>query len=287
MSLLDPRLDAFIAVVESGTVNGSAKRLGLTQTGVTQRIRSLEKQLSVTLFVRSRSGMRLTHEGEALFRYCQAALETEGALFSSIGGKTPQAQVHLTLAGPTSIVSARIIPNCVEFYSRFPNVNLSFRLDDQENRVELLKKGVVELAILSPSEVVPEMDSKMLRPDKYVLVASAKWRQRSTSDIVQNERIIDFYESDQTTKNYLAKFGLLKKARADRIFANTNYALISLLKVGIGYGTLTQEVAATEIERGTLVAINQRQVYEAPQALAWYPRKEMPRYFADLVARIK
>ena len=35
-------------------------------TGVTQRIRSLERELGVTLFVRSRKGMRATAEGEAL-----------------------------------------------------------------------------------------------------------------------------------------------------------------------------------------------------------------------------
>lgn len=287
MSLLDPRLKAFLAIVESGTVHAAAKRLRLTQTGVTQRIRSLEKQLSVTFFTRSRSGMKPTHEGEALYRYCQATLETEGALLGEISGADSQAMINLTLAGPTSIVSARIVPSCISFYAKFPNVRLNFRLDDQENRSELLKKGIVQLAILSPSEVVPEMDSKMLRPDKYILVVSSKWKSRSTSDIVKSERIIDFYESDNTTKNYLQKFDLLEKARTDRIFANTNFALISLLKEGVGYGTLTQEVAAIELERGNLIAINQKQVFEDPQALAWYPRKEMPGYFSEIIGRIK
>lgn len=127
----------------------------------------------------------------------------------------------------------------------------------------------------------------MLKPDKYILVASAKWKNRKTLDIIRNERIIDFYDSDKTTQNYLKKCKLLDEARADRIFANTNYALISLIKAGIGYGTLIQEVAAHELARGELIPLNQKQIFEDPQALAWYPRKEMPRYFSRIIESIK
>ena len=63
MSLLSQNLQAFAAIVKQGTVMGAAKELRLTQTGVTQRIRSLEQQLATTLFIRSRKGMKLTSEG--------------------------------------------------------------------------------------------------------------------------------------------------------------------------------------------------------------------------------
>lgn len=287
MSLLDPRLQAFFEVAIVGTVHGAAKSLNITQTGVTQRIRALEKQLSTTLFTRSRSGMKLSHEGEALYRYCMNALDMEGQVISEISGNQNKAAVNVILAGPTSIVSSRIISSCLSLYKEFPNMILSYQLDDQENRVTLLKKGSVQIAILSPQDVTPEMDSKMLKPDKYILVASSKWKNRKTLDIIRNERIIDFYESHKTTQNYLKKFNLLNEARADRIFANTNYALISLIKAGIGYGTLTQEVAAHDIARGELIPLNQKQIFEDPQALAWYPRKEMPQYFSRIIESIK
>lgn len=287
MSLLDLKLQAFMAISKVGTVHGAAKSLNISQTGVTQRIRTLEKQLSTTLFIRSRSGMKLSHEGHALLRYCQNVSDLEGQILSEISGTQNQSTVHITLAGPTSIVSSRIIHSCLGIYKEFPQLVLSYRLDDQENRSELLKKGIVQLAILSPQDVTLEMDSKMLRPDKYVLVAGAMWKSRKTVDVIKNERMIDFYETDDTTKNYLKKFDLLKIAKADRIFANTNYSLIALLKAGIGYGTLTQEVAATDLASGELIALNQKQVFEDPQALAWYPRKEMPSYFKRIIESIK
>lgn len=286
MSLLDPRLQAFVSIVKQQTVHAAARTLGITQTGVTQRIRSLEKQLGVTLFTRSRKGMALTLEGESLNRYCQQALDLEGMVVSEISGQESTANVHITIAGPTSIVSSRIVPRCIKLYSEFPHLVLSYRLDDQEERIGLLKKGLVQLAIVSPDEVALEMDSKVLRPDRYILVASSGWKHRKFQEIVKNERIIDFYESDNTTKSYLQKYDLLNLARSDRLFANTNYALIQLIKAGIGYGTLTQEVAAEDIAKGDLIVLNQKQVLETPMALAWYPRPEMPKYFKRIIDSI-
>lgn len=287
MSLLDPKLLAFLSVARIGTVHGAAYALRITQTGVTQRLRALERQLSTTLFIRSRTGMKLTHEGEALLRYCQAAEGLEGQVLGEISGALKQTPVSITLAGPTSIVSSRIIAECFGIYQKYPNLLLNFRLDDHENRLELLKKGKAQLVIVSPSEVSLELDSKVLKSDRYVLVGTSKWKGRRTSEIVQSERMIDFYENDDTTIKYLTKFGLMKEARKERIFANTNYAIISMFKAGIGYGTLTAEVAAPSVERGELIVLNQKQVLEDPQALAWYPRKEMPIYFKDIIAAIR
>ncbi len=211
----------------------------------------------------------------------------EGQVLSEITGVQNKSNVNVILAGPTSIMSSRIIPSCFNLYKEFPNMTLSYQLDDQENRATLLKKGTVQIAVLSPQDVSLEMDSKMLKPDKYILVASSKWKNRKTYDIIHNERIIDFYTSDRTTQNYLKKFSLLDIARTDRLFANSNFALISLIKAGVGYGTLTQEVAANELGSGELVALNQKQTFEDPQALAWYSRKEMPKYFSRIIGSIK
>jgi LysR family transcriptional regulator (chromosome initiation inhibitor) len=287
MSLLDPRLQAFMAIVQSGTVHGASKLLHISQTGVTQRIRALEGQLYTTLFIRSRSGMRMTEEAETLFRYCQGTLDLEGQILGELEGRSKESAVSVTMAGPTSIMSSRIIPGCLHLYNEFPNLLLNYRLDDQINKVDLLKKGVVQLAIISPESVTLEMDSKMLKPDRYLLVASSKWKNRKLSDILQNERIIDFYEDDHTTFSYLKKYNLLEKAKKERLFANTNFAITNLFKAGIGYGTLTAEVAASSIEKGDLIVLNQKQFFEDRQALAWYPRKQMPKYFKAIIESIK
>jgi DNA-binding transcriptional LysR family regulator len=130
------------------------------------------------------------------------------------------------------------------------------------------------------------MDSKRLKPDKFVLVAPAVWKKRKWSDILESEKIIDFDENDSTTMDYLKKYRLLGQAKPTRIFVNSNEAIIRLFSGAIGYGTLTEEVAKPHLDSGRLITLNNGAVMEAPHALVWYPRPQMPGYFRELVKSI-
>ncbi|MBC2668830.1 LysR family transcriptional regulator [Novosphingobium piscinae] len=65
--MIDPRaLLTFHRVCEAGTISGAARALNLSQPSVSSAIAALEARLGVRLFERSRSGIVLTTEGEAL-----------------------------------------------------------------------------------------------------------------------------------------------------------------------------------------------------------------------------
>ncbi len=287
MSLLNHNLKAFVAVVNTGTVHAAATQLRLTQTAVTQRIRSIETELNTTLFTRSRKGMILTQEGQSLLRYCLGAIELEGKALSSISKAGLDQLVHLSLVGPTSVMTSRILPQLIPLYARWPNLYLNLIISDTDDRLGLLKSGKVQFAILPPEVVVNELESKSLKPDRYLLVASSKWKSRRLTDILEHEKIIDFYESDQTTINYLKKFDLIKKIKNPRLFINNNEALIRAIIAGIGFGTLTQEVAKKFIENEDLIIINNGAILDDALALAWYERHEPPKYFDEIIKLIK
>ena len=120
MSLLSPNLQAFLAIAETGTVHSAASKINLTQTGVTQRIRALERDLNCTLFIRSRKGMQLTHEGSALLNYCQQSIETEAITFSKIHRAGLETFVDITISGPTSIMGSRVSRQVNSLYKKFP-----------------------------------------------------------------------------------------------------------------------------------------------------------------------
>lgn len=279
-------LQAFRAIVETGTVHSAADRLSLTQTAITQRLKGLENSLGLTLFLRSRRGMTLTEDGQALLQYCRSVEHLEGAFLSRISGQK-KSDVSLTIVGPTSAISSRIVENCEPLYSKYPHLRLHLRSDDHANRVDLVRRAEADLAIVSPEEVPNEMEGKVLKPDRYLLVASSKWKGRRLHEILESERIIDFYESDPTTKNYLRKFELLSHVKRGRLFVNENEALISLFSQGVGYGTLTESVAEPHLKSGRIITLNRGQSMEDGLALVWYPRPQKPDYFADLVRAIK
>ncbi|WP_374034322.1 LysR family transcriptional regulator [Bdellovibrio bacteriovorus] len=283
MSLLSPSLEAFWAVVQKGTVLEAAKMVNLTQTGVTQRIRSLEKQLGVTLFTRSRKGMRLTQEGESLLRYVQAARDLEGDTLSKISGKKESSFFEVCISGTSTLMRSRIIPKSSTVMKKNPKLRVRFDITDTDSVLGKLKTGFAQLGALPANQVGLELDSRTLAPERYVLVGTAAWKKRKLDDILANEPIIDFDPQDTVTLDLLKKYKLADKAQKLRNYANNIDALTYMLQQGLGYSTLTEEFARPYIKDGSLCLLASDLHLDYSVALAWYPRTEMPPYFKQLV----
>ncbi len=288
MSLLSPNLQAFLAVKEQLTVAAAAHSIKLTQAAVTLRIQSLERELAVTLFERSRRGMRLTSAGEALARYCLRSQEIEAEILPNLKpGESAHATVKVTLQGPSSPMRVRVIPMLEEYLKKYPFVNLECRITDLESGIENLKRGSIDLLIAPRYDITKEFDSKILKPERYILVGSSAWKKRSVEDIVSTEKIIDFDPSDNMTFDFLKKYHLFKFARTDRHFVNLTESIAELVGEKLGYSVLSVETAEPLIKSGKLYNILPGKYFDFQLGIAWYSRKQMPKFFAELVKTIK
>lgn len=287
MSLLSPQLEAFVSVVNHNTVHAAADALHLTQTAVTQRIRSLEAKLKTTLFLRSRRGMLLTPEGEALLRYCHATIALEGEALAKIQSPGTQATVTLKIAGPSSVMHSRVIPACAEILKRYPNLLITFDIVDTETRHEMLRAGHADIALMFEEDRAQEMCFKLLKPEQYVLVCCPAWKGRRLRDIISDERIIDFNPQDQATFQYLKQFTLIGYVKHGRHFLNQTEGLATLVSLGLGYTTLPKELAKPLVDKGDLILLNQGKSYPIQYGIAWYDRPEPPAYFADVIKAIQ
>ena len=286
MSLLSPQLEAFMAVVKCRTVHAAAKTLFLTQTAVTQRIRALEQNLKTTLFIRTRRGMALTTEGDALMRYCFNAKALEGETLAHIQGAGIETEKKTTITAATSIMRSRIVPHCLPIMKAYPNLLIHFKVDDSDARHELLRAGHCDLAILQTEHLMPEMACKKLKPEQYVLVGACSWKGRSLKDIVKNERIIDFTPEDTLTYNYLKQYDLFDHARHSRYYINRTDDIAYLVSKGVGYSVLTKEFAELYVKSKQLIILNQSKIYNVQPVLAWYDRPEPPQYFSAIIDAI-
>jgi len=249
MSLLSPPLQAFMAIAKHKTVHSAASSIHITQTAVTQRIHSLEAKLGTTLFIRTRRGMILTPEGEALLRYCHAVNEIEGEALAKITGAGIDSNIRISITGPSSIMRARIIPQCYSVIKNFPHLLVHFDINDLENRIRSLRSGDSQLAVVHKEDVAPEMKHKILKPERYVLVCTSAWKKRKLRDIIETEHIVDYDFSDQMTFNYLKHFGLFEWVKHERHFANRTDALAMMLVAGYGYGVLTMEFSQSTLKK--------------------------------------
>ncbi len=140
-------LRAFVAVCETGSLSAVARRLGCTQSAVSQRIKRLEREGGIRLLERRPRGVAPTQAGRILLRAAadglgglDAALRQLGDLRAGDGGT-----VRVTTGATT--VRHFMADAVVAFRARHPHVNLEFQTESSSRRCfEAVADGGSELA---------------------------------------------------------------------------------------------------------------------------------------------
>jgi DNA-binding transcriptional LysR family regulator len=83
-------LEAFVAVVETGSISGASARLNLTQPGVTRRIQNLEDRLGTALLDRHIKPLRPTSSGRQAYEHGRRVLRSLEDLKTSL---SPQGDI--------------------------------------------------------------------------------------------------------------------------------------------------------------------------------------------------
>lgn len=152
----------FMAVVEAGSFTGAAKRLGMTQPPLSQRILALEALLSgksadlpesfavkesfvVKLFDRSKKPIVLTPAGEVFRQEAEAALiHLERAILRA--RQASQGYIGRLVIGVTNVIANSLLPEIVQcFRQRFPDVILDFREVPISQQIQMLRQCEVDL----------------------------------------------------------------------------------------------------------------------------------------------
>jgi len=141
------QIQAFLAVVRAGGINRAAEMMNLTQPAVTSRIKSLESTLGAQLFERTRSGVRLTKQGDLLVSYAeqfqQLSQLVEENVMSAEG-----VEGHLRL-GVSETIAQSWLPELVsEIHRTYPKVKIEISVDISTVLRENLLKREIDLAIL-------------------------------------------------------------------------------------------------------------------------------------------
>ena len=115
---------AYEAAARHLSFTAAAAEIGMTQSAVSQHVRSLENSLGVMLFIRRARGLSLTDNGRKLLPKVGAALETLTAATRAFD-PLPTDNL-LTIASSVSVAQWIIAPHLAEFTRRHPHIRLRF-----------------------------------------------------------------------------------------------------------------------------------------------------------------
>ncbi|WP_170381342.1 LysR family transcriptional regulator [Ruegeria atlantica] len=115
---------SFEAAARRLSSTAAAEEIGLTQSAVSQQIRSLETRLGVVLFHRHARGLSLTDEGRKLLPQVEAALEM---LHSAASPYLAEERArHITVAASVSVLEWVISPALPRFQQQNPDTSVRF-----------------------------------------------------------------------------------------------------------------------------------------------------------------
>jgi DNA-binding transcriptional LysR family regulator len=127
------RLAVFVALVRAGSFTAAAAQLGMTKAMVSQHLMRLERELGVTLIVRSTRRMSLTEAGAAFHADCVRLLEQAEAAIERVGNQHSKPSGTLRLTTSTDYGSAVVAPALADFHRLHPSLQVDLVISDQIN----------------------------------------------------------------------------------------------------------------------------------------------------------
>ena len=231
----------FYYVAVSLSFSEASKQLFISQSAVSQSIKTLEKKLGISLFIRSTKKVQLTPEGETLLRHIEPAMnlikrgENQIMEASKLGGG------QLRIGASDTICRYYLVPFLNKFHKTHPNVHIKVTNQTSTKCVDLLELGQVDLIVnnypnsrLNHGEHVREIHTF-----KDCFIASASYYGELKDKNLHLKDLLSYpimmLDRKSTTSEFL--HNLFQQYQLDlvpEIELGSNDLLIDLARIGLG-----------------------------------------------------
>ncbi len=167
----------FLAIAAHGSFLEAAKRLHLTQSTVSVRIRNLEAYLGASLFVRNRAGASLTPAGRRFLRHAKALVLTVEQARHDVGLPS-RYRASLRIGGRIALWEG-LLPRWVGWMRRTaPDVSIHSEIGFEEDLMRRMIEGTLDIGLMYTPSHAPGLVVEHLFDETLVLVSSRpdlKW----------------------------------------------------------------------------------------------------------------
>ena len=237
------KLRIFYAVAEAGSFTHAGEALNLSQSAVSRQISALEESLSVPLFHRHARGLILTEQGDLLYRTAREVFSrlamTEAMLTESKDRPKGPLKVTTTVA----FGAAWLTPRVREFQELYPEIELSFVLDDSELDLSM-READVAIRMSPPRQ--PDLVQRHLMTIRNFVMASRDYLKKNGTpqkpeDLDKHRLIIYGGDSRPPVRyvNWLMESGARNGLERRPILAvNNTQAIFRAVESGLGIAAL-------------------------------------------------
>jgi DNA-binding transcriptional LysR family regulator len=143
------RLQAFVAVVDEGSLSAAVSKLHITQPALSARLKLLEESLGCVLLERTGRGVRPTPLGKLVYGIAVDILKRMRHLQTTIQNHIELREGWIHLGGGATAVSG-VFPDAIaSFRRKFPNIQFTLQEQDSHAVVEAVRDGAVDIGIVT------------------------------------------------------------------------------------------------------------------------------------------
>lgn len=246
-------IQVFAAVAELRSISLAAKQLHLSQSSVSYHIKVLEQSLGIRLFRRVSEGMFPTLEGEKLLPFVREGLQQIHMGIQKISDAAKKDNVKIAM--PPMFASRWLAPRLGDFWSKHPNIELSFIHDENLSILGTQIGNDLDLAVqwgLAGNEddhLVP------LISEQLVVVCSPELLKANPLHSVEDlkNHTLLHVDNHRMWEEWLKQAGADPLSFKKSLMMTDRHFQLSATLNGVGVSLLLRAFVQDEIESGKLV----------------------------------
>jgi DNA-binding transcriptional LysR family regulator len=247
MELSDLRI--FMTVVRAGGVTRAAERLHRVQSNITTRIRQLEQDLGVALFIREGKRLHLSPSGQLLLDYADRLLAIADEARNAVHDTQPRGVLRLGAMESTAAV--RLPSPLSTFHRRHPEVSLELRTGNPHQLATAVLAGELDAALVAEPIADAPFDKQPVFLEEFVIVAPADHPPISKTGRAPPTMIA--FENGCPHRKRLEDWYAKRGEMPERTIELGSYhAMLGCVAAGMGVALLPKSVLSTFPERRRL-----------------------------------
>ena len=263
MTLDYAHLKALAAILHTGSFEGAAAELGVTQSAVSQRLKALEDRVGALLVHRGQPCTG-TDAGRRLAAHAANVNLLEQGLARDLTALVPAEDTPVRIAVNADSLATWFLTAL----SKVEGFLFDLVVDDQEYSADWLRRGEVSAAITSHDRAVSGCDCHALGPLRYIATASPAFMDRHfakgvTADTLAHAPMLRFDRKDYLQARWMETYmGRKLSPPSHRLPSSQGFVEASLL--GLGWGMNPELLVQDHIAAGRLVPLLPDAPYDTP-----------------------
>lgn len=243
------------------SISKTAEILLISQPAVSYQIKTLEEELGLTLFVRTKKGVTLTEEGEILFSYVKKGVEAFTNGENTLTNLKNLDYGNIRIGSSATVSKHVLMPYLERFHKTYPNIEISITNTLTEELLKDLRNGNLDILVLNmPMNEYKDLSIKKVMDVQDVFVTNKEFYKKINGSInlkdLNNYPLL-FQKKPSNTREYLDKYLKENNTILTPKMEIVSYNLImDFLKIGFGIGYATKEFIKSELDNKELYELD-------------------------------